>query len=75
MKRKAYIAKYPLDETGNDLKEIILFSDSYWSPFLRNKWNELISNRNPADPMLQGWYSDDNQVDIMASTNQPFILD
>lgn len=72
--RKAYIAKYPLNSKGNDLDEVILFSDTYWSEMLRHEWNKLVEVRKPSDPMLQAWYSDENLVTCVATTNQPFKL-
>ena len=78
MKRRAYIARYPLDETGNNLKEEILAEDTYWSPKLSNIWDKLVEEREPnwkTAPMLQAWYYDENQTDLVATTNQPFKLD
>jgi hypothetical protein len=74
MKRRAYIAKYPLNEKGNDLVETILFKDTFWSPMLSQKWDELVAARKPGEPMLQAWYCDENQVNLMAGTDQPFKL-
>lgn len=73
--RKCYIAKYPLNSSKNDLDEIILKSDSYYSPDMRRFWDELIAKQKNNDPMLQIWYSDENQVECLGSTNQPFRLD
>lgn len=73
--RKAYIAKYPLNKDENDLDEIILFQDTCWSEKLSVEWDKLVSKRKPNEPMLQGWYFDENQVNCMATTNQPFKLD
>jgi hypothetical protein len=75
MKRKCYIARYPLSTDGKNLDEIILFRDTYYSPAIREKWDELIDIRKPSDPMLQCWYADSEQVECMAQTNQPFKLD
>lgn len=74
MKRKCYIAKYPLNKEGNDLDEVILKCNTYCSPDMRKFWDELVAVRNPQDPMLQMWYSDEYQVDCLATTNQPFKL-
>ena len=74
MSRKAYIAKYPLNVSGDDLDEIILARDTYCSPELNKIWDELIVKRQKGEPMLQMWYSDENQVTCCATTNQPFPL-
>ena len=72
--RKAYIAKYPLAKNGDNLDEIILVQDTYWSPKLSKAWDGLMATRKASEPMLQGWYSDDYQTTCMATTNQPFKL-
>lgn len=74
-KRKCYIAQYPKNLAGNDLDEIILKQDTYWSNEISVFWYELIANRKPSEPMLQAWYSDENDVRCLATTNQPFKLD
>lgn len=71
----AYIAKYELDESGNDLREMVIARDSYWSPTLSAEWDRLTAVRQSSEPMLQGWYHDDYNVQCMASTNQPYTLD
>ena len=73
MNRKAYIAKYPLD--GNELREVILIADTYWSSRLSDYWEAATANRLPGEPMLQGWYADRNQVVCMVATDQPVKLD
>lgn len=70
----AYIAKYELDESGDDLREVVLARDSYWSPALDEKFDRLVQARQPEEPMLQGWYHDGYNVQCMASTNQPYKL-
>jgi len=76
MSRKAYIARYPLRPDGKDLEEQIIYEDTYCSPALFAKWDELVAARqSPKEPMLQMWYSDSEQVLYMARTNQPFKLD
>lgn len=74
MKRRAYIARYPLTLSGDDLSEVIIAEDTFWSPALSKLWNELTATRAKSDPMLQGWYSDSEQATCMAATNQPFKL-
>ncbi len=73
--RKSYVAIYPLNESGNDLDEQIVMQDSYWSAKLNAEFDRLTIARNPKSPMVQGWYSDNQQVVCMATTNQPFQLD
>ena len=59
--RRAYIAEYLDPDT-----EIILFRAGYWSPELSAQWGELCAERRLGAPMLQGWYVDDNQVNLIA---------
>jgi hypothetical protein len=73
--RKAYIARYPLNESGNDLNEEIIATDYFWSSILSAEFDRLTLNRHPKEPMIQGWYSDEYQVVCMATTNQPFKLE
>jgi hypothetical protein len=73
--RKCYIAKYPLNKNGNDLDEIILLQNTHLTDEINHLWDDLIKNRNKNDPMIQIWYSDENQVICMATTNQPYKLD
>ena len=75
IKRKCYIARYPLNAARNDLDEIILIEDTYYSPRINAEWDRLVVERDRSDPMLQCWYSDADQVSCMAQTNQPFQLD
>ncbi len=78
MSRRCYIARYPLNQAGNDLDEQILTEDTYYSPAIRARWEELVTEREPqwrTAPMLQCWYADCNEVACMAQTNQPFRLD
>ena len=78
MERKCYIARYPLSADGKNLDEIILFQDTYYSPAIREKWEELVAAREAnwkTEPMLQCWYADSESVECMAQTNQPFKLD
>lgn len=70
----AYIARYELDESGDDLREVVLMRDSYWSPALDAEFDRLALLRQSSEPMLQGWYHDDHNVQLIASTNQPFPL-
>jgi hypothetical protein len=72
--RQAYIASYPLSADSDDLDEVIIARDEYWSDRLNSLWDELASKRQPSEPMLQGWYYDDYQTQLMAWTNQPFSL-
>ena len=71
---KAYIAQYPLNKEKNDLDEIILKQDTYWSPEMSKFWDGLIQNRKDSEPMIQGWYSNNFQTICIASTNQPYKL-
>lgn len=82
--RRCYIARYPLNPAGNDLDEVILFKDSYYSQAVEKEWDRLVAeriSRIPAgqrysvEPQLQCWYSDEQEVVCMAQTNQPFKLD
>lgn len=84
MKRRCYIARYPLNQAGNDLNEEILFEDTYWSPAVNAEWDRLVAKRitritpeqrYSREPMLQAWYVDCNGVECIAQTNQPFKLD
>lgn len=72
--RFAYVARYPLDESGDDLREEIVARDTYWSPELDATFDRLAAARQPGDPMVQGWYADENEVACMATTPQPFRL-
>ncbi len=72
--RRCYIAKYPLNSMGDDLNEIIIAKDTYFSPRMRELWRSLVSQRKPQDTMLQCWYSDQNGAECLCSTNQPFRL-
>lgn len=77
VKRRCYIARYPLADSKDDLREEILFEDTYYSPAVRDKWDELWALREPnrkTEPQLQCWYVDQNGVQLMASTNQPFKM-
>jgi hypothetical protein len=71
----AYIAKYVLVKSGNDLREVVLMHGSYWSPALNVEFERLVSMRQFQDPMLQGWYYDNHQANLMRTTNQPYCLD
>lgn len=73
-KRRCYIARYPLDASGDNLKEEILFEDTHYNGKMMLAWLELIAKRKPSEAMLQMWYTDGNQVDCLATTNQPFHL-
>lgn len=68
--RNAYIAMYPPDKTYDE-REVVIARDYYWSTKLSELWDRLMSAREPGDPMLQGWYSDDESVFCMASTGLP----
>lgn len=81
--RRCYIARYPLNETGDDLAEQILLSDTYYSPAIMAEWDRLVAERiaripagqhASAEPALQCWYSDAEQVQCMVRTNQPIRL-
>ena len=75
--RRAYVARYPLNAQGTDLDEQILMEDTYWSPKLNAAFDRLVAEREPnwkTAPMIQGWYSDADQVVCVAQTNQPFCL-
>lgn len=72
--RRCYIATYPLSADGNDLDETILFEDTYYSPTLQVEWDALVTQRAKTDPMLQCWYYDDHDTQLMATTNQPYRL-
>jgi hypothetical protein len=73
--RSCYVATYPLNSEKTDLVEQIVLRDTWYSPAIRDKFNELIEARKLSDPMVQCWYSDENGVRCMATTNQPFHLD
>lgn len=72
--RRAYIARYPINANGNELDEEIIATDTYWSPRLSETFDRLAAARGKREPMLQGWYTDENGVECMATTNQPFRL-
>ena len=75
--RRCYIARYPLAEDGLDLREEILFEDTYCSRELSAEWNRLFAAREPnreTEPMLQCWYADNTSTVCLARTNQPFDL-
>ncbi len=83
MNRRCYIARYPVNAEGTDLAEEILVRDTFYSPHIAAEWDRLVSERHQrialgsrvsAEPMLQCWYSDADQVRLMAATNQPFRL-
>ena len=74
MNRQAYIARYPLNASRDDLDEQILTRDGYWTEKMAREWERLTADRKPSDPMLQGWYSDCYAATLMACTNQPFRL-
>jgi len=74
LSRFAYVARYPLSDDGKDLIEVIIARDSFWSPKLNAAFDEAVKNRRTSDPMVQGWYSDQDQATLIASTNQPFPL-
>jgi hypothetical protein len=72
--KRCYVARYPLAHGGNDLNEVILARDTWWSPDLRARWEALTGTRKLGDPMLQAWYADTDQVVCVASTDQPYKL-
>ncbi len=75
--RRCYIARYPLNESGDDLREEILAEDTYYSPLIRAEWDKLVAEREPnwkTAPQLQCWYVDQNRAECLAQTNQPFRL-
>ena len=65
MKRFAYIASY-----DNNVSETVIMRDRYWSPELSARFSSLAETRNPGDPILQGWYSDPDQVVCMAVSSR-----
>jgi hypothetical protein len=69
------VAKYPLAASGNDLDEVILATDRYYSEKISAAWDVATENRHPCEPMVQIWYSDDYQVVCLGTTNQPYILE
>ncbi len=69
----AYIARYELGD--NALIEVILERDTHWSARLDAEFDRLAQLRQPSEPMLQGWYYNDWQTNLMAWTNQPYTLD
>lgn len=73
--RRCYIARYPLNEEKNDLREEIVCEDTYYSPLIRQNWEKLVACRKANEPMLQCWYSDEYAVELMAGTNQPYRLE
>ena len=64
----AYIARYELDEPNDDLREIVLMRDDYWSPSLSAEFDRLAGLRHESDPMLKGWYYDEYQTSLVAWT-------
>ncbi len=74
MTSQAYIARYPLNASGDDLYEQVLVRDGYWTEKMAREWERLTADRKPSGPMLQGWYRDCHSTVLMAWTNQPFRL-
>lgn len=50
--RRAYIAEY-----DNGIEKI-LFEDTYCSPDLMAKWDNLVKTRQPEEKPMQMWYYD-----------------
>jgi len=69
----AYVARYPL--VNGELQEEIILRDTHWSDKLEKKFDELASARKPTDPMIQGWFSSEEIVFCLATTNQPYKLE
>lgn len=72
MKSKCYLARYPL--VDGELKEEILIENTHFTKEIEKKWDELVAVRQPNEPMLQIWFSSDEQVTCLATTNQPYKL-
>ena len=60
MKRRAYIAQYDAD--GN---ETILMRAPYWNADISAEFDRLAASARLGTPVIEGWYSDDYQVECM----------
>lgn len=45
-----------------------------WDRLVTERVARIPEGRASGEPMLQGWYTDENGVECIATTNQPFRL-